>query len=155
LARLRVVPQDGSEVRTAVERVSEKLGYSLRAMAEPEELTGAMPGWREQLRRHRRDLTTVVSGLLIAIAVAFAIALLWPVTRRYGLAFGLFVVANLLPALLVGGVVAVGRYTSVLFPLFLWLGERMPPRHAPYWFAIFGMGQGLAACLFFTWRQLF
>jgi len=92
---------------------------------------------------------------LNAIAVAFAIALLWPVTRRYGLAFGLFVVANLLPALLVGGVVAVGRYTSVLFPLFLWLGERMPPRHAPYWFAIFGMGQGLAACLFFTWRQLF
>ena len=92
---------------------------------------------------------------LNALGGIFALAGLWPVTRRYGLALGVFVAANLLPPLLFGGTVALGRYTSVLFPLFFWAADRISASRCPYWFAAFGMGQGLAACLFFTWRPLF
>jgi Zn2+/Cd2+-exporting ATPase len=70
LARLRVTPQDGAEIRSAVEKASERLGYSLRA-AEREDVSEPTTGWRGQIRQHRRDLTTVASGLLIAAAVAF------------------------------------------------------------------------------------
>ena len=90
-----------------------------------------------------------------ALAGLFAIAGLWPVARRYGLGLAAFVAVNLLPPMLFGGTVALGRYTSVLFPLFFWLADVVPPERRQYWIAAFGMGQGLAACLFFTWRPLF
>ncbi len=90
-----------------------------------------------------------------AMAGLFAVVGLWPVTRRYGLALGAFVAVNLLPPMLVGGSVALGRYTSVLFPLFFWMADSLPPDRRQYWLGAFGVGQGLAACLFFTWRPLF
>lgn len=92
---------------------------------------------------------------LNALGAGLALALLWPVTRRYGLALGLFVALNLLAPLLNGGVMAAGRYTAVLFPLFFWIADRVPARQLPYWSMAFGMGQALAAALFFTWRELF
>ncbi len=71
LARLRVVSQDGAEIRTAVEQVAQGMGYSLKveATGEPEGIVGPMPSWRQWLWRRRRDLTTVASGLLIGVAV--------------------------------------------------------------------------------------
>jgi len=90
-----------------------------------------------------------------AMAGLFAVVGLWPVTRRYGLGLGAFVAVNLLPPMLVGGSVALGRYTSVLFPLFFWIADSVPPDRRQYWLGAFGVGQGLAACLFFTWRPLF
>jgi hypothetical protein len=48
-----------------------------------------------------------------------------------------------------------GRVTSTLFPLFLVLAMLVPPRAVPGWVAGFGIGQGLCAMLFFTWRELF
>ena len=90
-----------------------------------------------------------------AMAGLFAVVGLWPVTRRYGLALGIFVAVNLLPPMLVGGSVALGRYTAVLFPLFFWMADSLPPDRRQYWLGAFGVGQGLAACLFFTWRPLF
>jgi len=90
-----------------------------------------------------------------AMAGLFALVGLWPVTRRYGLALGVFVAVNLLPPMLVGGTVALGRYTSVLFPLFFWMADSLPSDRRQYWLGAFGVGQGLAACLFFTWRPLF
>jgi Cd2+/Zn2+-exporting ATPase len=76
LARLRVVPQGEGDVGTTVERVAEEMGYALRpeATARTEETNETLPGWRERLWRRRRDLATVVSGLLIA--VAFGLSLL-------------------------------------------------------------------------------
>ena len=68
LARLRLKPQDGSELRTVAAQVAQSMGYSLRAegVDEPE---ATAPGLWDRLWRHRRDLTTVVSGALIAVAV--------------------------------------------------------------------------------------
>jgi Cd2+/Zn2+-exporting ATPase len=69
LARLRVTPQDGIEMRKAIEQVAEGMGYALQSQAD-EGLAAAPESWQERLWRQRRDLTTVVSGLLIALAVA-------------------------------------------------------------------------------------
>jgi Cd2+/Zn2+-exporting ATPase len=71
LARLRVVPEDGTEIRASVERVTEEMGYWLRSVedAEAQIAESATAGWRARLWRRRRDLTTAASGMLIALAV--------------------------------------------------------------------------------------
>lgn len=89
------------------------------------------------------------------IAALFAICSIWPVTRRVGLADGLFVATNTFVPLFNGGLVSMGRFTSVLFPAFVWLGLSIPAHYRPVLVAVFAIGQGLAAALFFTWRALF
>jgi hypothetical protein len=92
---------------------------------------------------------------LNSLAVIFALLMLWPVLRRTGLACALFVVANLIPPLLAGGVLSMGRVTATIFPLFLALAVIVPPRLVLPLVTAFAMGQGLVAVLFFTWRPLF
>jgi hypothetical protein len=100
-------------------------------------------------------VTNVPFNTLNSLGVLFAAALTYPVFRRFGAAFGVFVLINLVPPLLTGGVLSMGRLTSTLFPLFLALAAILPPRSAPAWATGFGVGQGLCAALFFTWRELF
>ncbi|MBI1876539.1 MAG: glycosyltransferase family 39 protein [Acidobacteria bacterium] len=88
-------------------------------------------------------------------AVLLALLLVWPIVRRFGLAYGIFVLVNLIPPLFAGGLISMGRLTSVLFPTFLWLGEAIPASRRPAWVAAFGMGQALGAMLFFTWRPFY
>lgn len=90
-----------------------------------------------------------------AAGVMFALALTYPVFRKLGSAWGLLVLINLLPPLLAGGFISMGRLTSTLFPLFLALAALLSPRAVAGWAAAFGIGQGVAAALFFTWRALF
>jgi hypothetical protein len=92
---------------------------------------------------------------LNALGVAFALALVWPVWRTHGAAWALFVVANVIPPLVTGGVLSMGRLTATLFPIFLALAAILPPRAAAGCAALFGILQGFAAVLFFTWRELF
>jgi hypothetical protein len=108
---------------------------------------------------HNDSLVTVVTNVpyntLNTIAVLFGLALTYPVFRRLGAAWGVFVLINLVPPLFAGGVLSMGRLTSTLFPLFLALAVLIPPRAAAGWAAGFGVAQGLCAALFFTWRELF
>ena len=90
-----------------------------------------------------------------AVGVIFALILTYPVFRKLGLAWGVFVLINLLPPLLAGGLLSTGRLTSTLFPLFLALAAVVPPRAVPGWATLFGIGQGFCAALFFSWRALF
>ncbi len=92
---------------------------------------------------------------LNALGLVFACALVWPVCRRLGPEWGLFILANVVPPFLAGGVLSMGRLSSTLFPLFLVLAAMVPSRQLPAWLAVFGMGQGLCAVLFFTWRNLY
>lgn len=68
LSRLRLLPRPGSDVGPAVEQVAREMGYALRskdkAAQEVEER-----GWWDWLVRHRRDLATAGSGLLILLGV--------------------------------------------------------------------------------------
>jgi hypothetical protein len=91
---------------------------------------------------------------LNGVAVLFALALVPAVWRRLGAAPAVFVAANLVPPLLSGGLLSVGRLVSTLFPLFVALSVHVPQRQLPVWAALFALVQGLAAALFFTWRPL-
>lgn len=91
----------------------------------------------------------VING---AAAVA-ALALVIPVGRRLGLAYAVFVAVNLLPPLLMGGTMSMGRLTATMFPLFLWLAAAAP-RQAAALAVAFALLQGFAAVLFYTWRPL-
>lgn len=90
-----------------------------------------------------------------AVGVIFALVMTYSVFRKLGLAWGVFVLINLLPPLAAGGLLSTGRLTSTLFPLFLAFAAILPARAVPGWAAAFGIGQGFCAALFFTWRALF
>jgi hypothetical protein len=45
--------------------------------------------------------------------------------------------------------------TSVIFPLFIWLGATIPSRWRDSAVMAFALGQGLIAALFFSWRALY
>jgi hypothetical protein len=88
-------------------------------------------------------------------AAVLALASVWPTSRRFGIPYGVFTVVNIVPPMLVGGMMSIGRMTSVLFPVFLWLGAVLPSRYAAAWIAMSCVLQGLIAVLFFTWRPVF
>ena len=94
-------------------------------------------------------------NVLNTVGLVFALALTYPVFKRLGLAWGLFVLVNVVPPLFAGGVLSMGRLSATLFPLFLALAAIVPRRNVPAWVAAFAVGQGLCAALFFTWRELF
>jgi Mannosyltransferase (PIG-V) len=92
---------------------------------------------------------------LNTLAAMFALILIWPVIRRLGLVYGLFVLVNLIPPVFAGGALSMGRVTSTLFPLFIALAALIPARAVPSWAACFALLQGFVAAIFFTWRELF
>ncbi len=88
-------------------------------------------------------------------AVAFALALVWPVWRRIGPAYAVFVLANVVLPIVQGGVLSLGRFTATLFPLFLALALLLPPERRTSWIIAFSICQGLIAAVFFTWRPIY
>ena len=104
-------------------------------------------------------LLHVVEGVpfdtLNSLGLIFALLMLWPVLRRLGVAYAAFVLVNLVPPMLAGGVLSMGRLTGTVFPLFLALAASVPPRAVTPLIIAFAVGQGLVAALFFTWRPLF
>jgi hypothetical protein len=96
-----------------------------------------------------------VPNLLNALAALLVAASVMPVWRGFGAPAALLLAVNLLPSLASGGWLSVGRATSVLFPVFLWLADVVPVRHRVIWTCAFAALQAFAAVLFFTWRPLF
>ena len=93
--------------------------------------------------------------VLNALGALFAVATMYPVARRLGLAYVLFMAVNILPALATGGLLSAGRFSSVLFPAFIWLADVVPSTHRAAWIASFAALQAYNAALFYTWRPLF
>ena len=89
------------------------------------------------------------------VAVLFMLGAVWPVYRRFGLPYAVLLLVNLLPPMAAGGMLSMGRVTSVLFPAFLWMAGAIPARHRTAWIACFACLQGFVAVMFFTWRPLF
>ena len=104
-------------------------------------------------------LLHVVEGVpydtLNSLGFIFALVMLWPVIRRLGVAYAAFVLVNVIPPMLAGGVLSMGRITATLFPLCFALAASISPRAVTPLITAFAIGQGLAAALFFTWRPLF
>ena len=93
--------------------------------------------------------------LFYLLSVVFVLAAVWPVYRRWGTAYAVLLLLNLLPPLALGGMLSIGRVTSTLFPAFLWLAAVVPERHRSAWAVAFAALQSFAAAMFFTWRPLY
>ena len=119
-------------------------------------LTGAAMGVLSGIRE--MGLVGFVSqrpyDALNAAAGLFALSLVVPIFRRVGLALALFVAINLLPPIMVGGLISLGRFTSVLFPLHLWLAIVTPPSLRPALVAVMAVLQGILAVLHYTSRPI-
>ena len=79
------------------------------------------------------------------VAVAGALAAIWPVTRRFGVPYGAFLAVNLIPPLTSGGLLSIGRVTAAMFPAFIWLAAVIPARHRAAWLTAFALLQGWGA----------
>jgi len=102
--------------------------------------------------RYTSDLST---DLLHASGVIFIMVAAWGVYRRLGLAYLVFVLINILPPLAAGGLLSAGRFTSVLFPAFIWFATAVPARHRVGWIAGFMAFQALNSMMFYTWRSMY
>ena len=90
---------------------------------------------------------------LNAVGAILACALIWPITRRLGPEYGLFMILNVGPPLFFGGFLSMGRVTSLLFPMFMYLALVLADRQRQTLVCGFACVQGLAAVLFFTWHR--
>jgi hypothetical protein len=88
------------------------------------------------------------------VAASIVVSLILPIWRRVGPEYGLFVAVNVLPPLVLGGALSMGRVTATMFPVFLWLAMAMP-RQVGALAGVFALCQGFAAALFYTWRPLY
>jgi hypothetical protein len=85
----------------------------------------------------------------------FAIAALWPVGRRLGIAYALFIFLNIVPALTTGTLMSAGRFSSVVFPAFIWLAGATSRSQRIVCVVSFAALQAFNSALFHTWRPLF
>jgi len=107
-----------------------KQGFYVYSIGQPIELINA---------------TFVIASLLLAV----------PITRRFGLAYGVLILVMIAPPLFRGGFLSLGRLTSTLFPLFLYLGWRLRGSPLAVTAMAFAGFQALLAIVFFTWRPFF
>ena len=87
-------------------------------------------------------------------AFVFAASAIRPVTRRFGLAYGVWIAVNIVPPVVAHLFISLGRFTSVLFPLFFWLAIRIPRARLWQVAGAFAAGQALFAVWFFLWRPV-
>ncbi|MEW6323555.1 MAG: mannosyltransferase family protein [Acidobacteriota bacterium] len=100
-------------------------------------------------------MSTRLTDFLNLLGVLFALGCTWGVWRRLGAPMAVYIVITVLPPLANGGLLSMGRVTSILFPCFLWLAATLPPTHRSAWVIGFAALQAFVAALFFTWRPLF
>ena len=110
--------------------------------------------WLENVGLYRYT-SEASNDLLQLMGAVFVLVAAWPVARRIGLACSVFILINMLPPLAAGGLLSAGRFSSVLFPAFVWLASALPASQRSAWLATFMALQALNAILFFTWREMF
>jgi hypothetical protein len=106
----------------------------------------ATHGFSEYIKWQSVDALQVVAAFLTLAAVI-------PIYRRRGLAYAAFVAITVALPLSIGGFLSMGRVTSVLFPMFIWLGSAIGPDLRMSVVAASAMLQALCALGFFTWRS--
>ena len=87
-----------------------------------------------------------------AVCAVIAIPFVW---RRFGGPYALFMIANLYGPISAGQFEGLGRYSAVLFPLFLWLGTLRSPATQQVLVASFGMFYAFCFALWLTLHPIF
>jgi len=108
--------------------------------------------------RTAEDLRLKVSEVMVYtgdIAAFFlAAASIVPVTRRIGVAYGMWIAVNIFPPVAAHLFISLGRFTSVLFPLFFWLALVVPRQRVAPLAGAFAACQAILAVCFFLWRPV-
>ena len=108
--------------------------------------------------RTAEDLRLKVSEVMVYagdIAAFFLAATsILPVARRVGAAYGLWIAINIFPPVAAHLFISLGRFTSVLFPLFFWLALVVPRRRVAWLAGVFAVCQAILAVCFFLWRPV-
>ena len=100
---------------------------------------------------------TVVNTIEILnmAATLLVVGVSWPIGRRLGWAWSAFLLVTVLPPLFMGGFLSMGRVTSTLFPVFIYMGWKLRGAALQHvLIASFGLQVALAV-MHFTWRQVF
>jgi hypothetical protein len=93
--------------------------------------------------------------MLNMAATFLVVAVSWPLGRRFGWAWSAFLLATVLPPLFMGGFLSMGRVTSTMFPMFIYLGWRLRGGVLQQVLLVgFGLQVALAI-MHFTWRQVY
>ena len=106
----------------------------------------------------RDPLTTIAQvphDVLNAAAGVGTLAASPFIAKKLGWPYAVFTSVCVLLPLTVGGLMSLGRFTSVLFPVFVWLGSAVAGPSRAVMFSAFLALQAVVAALFFTWRPLF
>jgi hypothetical protein len=105
-------------------------------------------GWYHYTATAPFDAMHTAAAVLVLLSIP-------PTLWCLGAPYALFMAINILPPLIIGGTMSIGRMTSVLFPAFMWIGDRVPPQRLPGLIAFSCVLQGLIAVAFFTWRAAY
>ncbi len=102
------------------------------------------------------SVTAVEVIVYIADIVAFfwAAASIWPITKRFGLGYGVWIAVNIFPPVVAHLFMSLGRFTSVMFPLFFLLATRVPRERLMKMAAAFAVCQAVFAIWFFLWKPV-
>jgi hypothetical protein len=98
------------------------------------------------------EIVVYLGNIAACLAALMAIR---PATRRLGLAYGLWIVVNIVPPLAGHLFISLGRFVSVLFPFFFWLALRIPRERVRPVAAVFFAGQVIMAFGFFLWLKVY
>ena len=88
-------------------------------------------------------------------AFAAAAASIRPMMRRFGFAYGIWIAVNIVPPLVEHLFMSMGRFVSVLFPVFFWMALRIPRDRLWPIAGAFAAAQALLAAGFFLWWGVF
>jgi hypothetical protein len=112
--------------------------------------------WPDNFGIHPPPPLHAMNGWWIPNALPLTLVLiaLAPLTTLLGGAYGLFVLGNIVPPLLRHGLMSMGRFCSVMFPVFAWLATRVRGRARTWLILAFALGQAILAALFFTWHPI-
>ena len=92
-----------------------------------------------------------IGNIAAFVAAVYAIR---PISKRLGLAYGAWIVVNIFPPVVAHLFMSLGRFTSVLFPLFFWLALRIPRARLLRVAGAFAACQAVLAIWFFLWRPV-
>ena len=83
-----------------------------------------------------------------------AVCAIRPISRRLGPAYGAWIAVNIFPPVAAHLFMSLGRFTSVLFPVFFWMAIRIPRERLMRVALAFAACQAVLATWFFLWRPV-
>jgi hypothetical protein len=102
----------------------------------------------------RIKVTEVIAWMGNIAAFGAAAYAINPVWRRLGAPYGLWIAVNIFPPVATHLFISLGRFVSVLFPVFFWVALHISPSRLRQIAAAFFIAQLIFATWFFLWRPV-